>query len=124
MFGFVKESEFNDLLKEKEQLLKDKAALQFELTVERHLVNEQRKMIKDLVEVIEMLKQKPPMIHNERNAGRKPKATTEQINQVMELHNAGLSLSQILIELNMPWHKGTIKNIIEREKLKLQQQQK
>jgi orotate phosphoribosyltransferase-like protein len=51
-------------------------------------------------------------------------ATLEQINRVMELHNAGLSLSQILKQLNMPWHKGTIKNIIDREKLKLQQQRK
>ena len=121
MFGFVKESEFNDLLKEKQQLLENKASLQFELTAERHLVNEQRKMIKDLMAKIEMLKKKPPIIHNERNAGRKQKATPEQINQVMELHNAGFSLSQILKQLNMPWHKGTIKNIIDREKLKLQQ---
>jgi hypothetical protein len=81
-------------------------------------------MKKDLMTKIEMLKQNPPMIRNERNAGRKQKATPKQINQVMEPHNAGFSLSQILIKLNMLWHKGTIRNIVDREKLKLQQQRK
>ena len=66
---------------------------------------------------LKTLRVTPHKIHNERGAGRKRLASDEQIFRILELHNEGYSLSEIVKELNLPWNKGTIKNIIDRAKV-------
>ncbi len=60
------------------------------------------------------LKNQPLRKHNERGAGRKPLATPEQIKEIIQLYNSGISYSQILKQLHLSWSKGTIRNIIVR----------
>lgn len=72
------------------------------------LLSEKNQLILEL----DRLKGQPPRKHNERGAGRKPLATHEQVNEIIQLHNDGISYSQILKRLNLSWSKGTIRNII------------
>ena len=90
--------------------------LQGKLDIAYSVIEEQKTMIRGLVTEIAELKNSGHKIHNARNAGRKQLATLEQKRETMELHGQGYSLSQIVRALNVPWNKGTIKNIIEREK--------
>ena len=41
------------------------------------------------------LAEKPPKIHNERHAGRKPKVSYEMKTEIKNLHNQGLSSAEI-----------------------------
>lgn len=74
------------------------------------LLSEKNQLILEL----DRLKSQPPRKHNERGAGRKTLATHEQVNEIIHLHNDGISHSQILKRLNLSWSKGTIRNIIVR----------
>lgn len=76
------------------------------------LLTEKRKLEQDIAQ----LKAQPLRKHNERGAGRKPVATPEQMKEIIQFHKSGLSYCQILKQMNLSWSKGTIRNIILRQK--------
>jgi len=131
MLVFVKEKEYEALAQENRALLEKIQKLEEYADFAENTLNNQRNIIgsrnnelcdlkalnQHLEDELKTLRATPRKIHNERGAGRKRLATDEQIFRILELHNDGYSLSQIVKELNLPWNKGTIKNIIDRAKV-------